>query len=123
MGVLERLQRASQGRERRRRCAPRSDFSLLLPSSPSWSATALAEAGPASPHVLVILADDLGWGDLSCYGNRMVATPQLDRLAREGLRLGQFYAAADLLGVAVRSDHRAVPWALADRQLPPDTGR
>jgi len=59
-------------------------------------ATALADAGPAPPHVLVILADDLGWGDLSCYGNRMVATPELDRLAREGLRLTQFYAASPI---------------------------
>ena len=51
---------------------------------------------PGRPHVLLILADDLGWGDLSCYGNRPVETPELDRLAREGLRFTQFYAAAPI---------------------------
>jgi arylsulfatase A-like enzyme len=48
------------------------------------------------PHVLLILADDLGWGDLSSYGNRLVETPNLDRLAREGRRFIQFYAAAPI---------------------------
>ena len=59
-------------------------------------ASACGDDSPARPHVLVILADDLGWGDLSCYGNRTVETPQLDRLAREGLRFTQFYVAAPI---------------------------
>jgi len=43
------------------------------------------------PHILFILADDLGWGDLQCYGGNGISTPGLDRLAREGLRFTQFY--------------------------------
>lgn len=51
---------------------------------------------PVRPHVLVIFADDLGWGDLSCYGNRAVETPNVDRLAREGVRFTQAYAASPI---------------------------
>lgn len=43
-------------------------------------------------NVVVVLADDLGWGDLSCYGHQSFKTPHLDRLAREGVRLTNFYA-------------------------------
>lgn len=46
------------------------------------------------PNVLYIMADDLGWGDLSCYGRPDYKTPNLDRLASEGVRLTQGYSAA-----------------------------
>ncbi|MCR4414607.1 MAG: sulfatase-like hydrolase/transferase, partial [Thermoguttaceae bacterium] len=46
---------------------------------------------PAPPNVVLILADDLGWGDLSCYGNERLRTPNLDRLARQGTLFTQFY--------------------------------
>jgi arylsulfatase A-like enzyme len=51
-------------------------------------------AGPAAnrPNVVVILADDLGWGSLGSYGASGVETPSLDRLAREGRRFTQVYA-------------------------------
>jgi arylsulfatase A len=45
------------------------------------------------PNVLLVLADDLGYGDLACYGHPEIKTPHLDRLAAEGLRLTSFYAA------------------------------
>lgn len=44
------------------------------------------------PNVVIILADDLGYADLGCYGNRFNETPRIDRLAAEGLRWTQFYA-------------------------------
>ena len=52
--------------------------------------------GPRSrpPNILFILADDLGYGDLSCYGRPDYRTPHLDRLAREGLRFTSNYTAA-----------------------------
>src|SRR5688572_1323410 len=46
---------------------------------------------PSAPNIIFILADDLGWGDLSCYGNTFLRTPNLDRLAREGALFTQFY--------------------------------
>jgi uncharacterized sulfatase len=47
---------------------------------------------PAAPNVVLIMADDLGYGDLGCYGQEKIATPRLDRLAAEGVRFTQFYA-------------------------------
>ncbi|MGH9464280.1 MAG: arylsulfatase [Thermoanaerobaculia bacterium] len=47
---------------------------------------------PARPNIVFILADDLGWGDLACYGNRRIRTPRLDDLAAEGMRFTHFYA-------------------------------
>src|SRR4051794_14880185 len=46
------------------------------------------------PNVVFILADDLGYGDLSCYGQKQFATPNIDRLATEGMRFTQAYAGA-----------------------------
>lgn len=48
------------------------------------------------PNILLILADDLGWSDLACYGHRHHQTPHLDRLAREGMRFTQAYAPAPI---------------------------
>jgi arylsulfatase len=46
---------------------------------------------PATPNVVFILADDMGYSDLGCYGAEIIQTPHLDRLARNGLRFTQFY--------------------------------
>ncbi len=46
------------------------------------------------PNIVFVLADDLGWAELGCYGNRFNETPHLDRLAREGMRFTDAYAAA-----------------------------
>ena len=51
--------------------------------------------GPAaSPNIVVIMADDLGWRDLHGYGNELVDTPHLDQLAREGMKFTDAYAAS-----------------------------
>lgn len=47
-----------------------------------------------APNFVLILADDLGWRDLACYGNPFFSTPNIDRLATEGVRFTQAYAAA-----------------------------
>lgn len=50
---------------------------------------------PASkPNVIFILADDLGYGELGCYGQKKIRTPNIDRLAAQGMRFTQFYAGA-----------------------------
>ena len=46
------------------------------------------------PNIVLIFADDLGYGELGCYGQAKIATPHIDRLAREGARFTQFYTAA-----------------------------
>jgi arylsulfatase len=52
-----------------------------------------AAAADRPPNVILIVADDQGWGDLSCQGSTTIRTPHLDRLAREGLRCTDFYVA------------------------------
>lgn len=49
-------------------------------------------AAAEKPNVVFILADDLGYGDLGCYGQELIQTPRLDRMAGEGIRFTQFYA-------------------------------
>jgi len=53
-----------------------------------------ANRRPERPNIVVILADDLGYGDLGCYGATRLKTPHVDRMAREGLRLTDFHANA-----------------------------
>ncbi len=63
--------------------------SLLL----GWSALAssLQAADQTKPNLVLIFIDDMGWADLSCFGNQVVQTPNIDRLATEGIRFEQFY--------------------------------
>lgn len=58
---------------------------LLRPSEPA--------SDVARPNIILIFCDDLGYGDLGCYGSR-IPTPNLDRIANEGVRFRQFYSAA-----------------------------
>jgi arylsulfatase A-like enzyme len=55
-----------------------------------------APAVERPPNLVIIFADDLGYGDLGCYGHPTIRTPNLDRMAAEGLRFTQFYAAASV---------------------------
>lgn len=59
---------------------------------PALDAFGQARPPSSKPNVILILADDLGAGELGCYGHRSHRTPNLDRLAAEGLRLDTFYA-------------------------------
>lgn len=50
--------------------------------------------GAKLPNIIIILADDLGYGDLSCYGHPTIRTPNLDQMAAQGMRFTDFYVAA-----------------------------
>jgi arylsulfatase A-like enzyme len=82
------------------------------------TAALLALAAPAGaadrPNVVIILADDLGYGDLGCFGHPTIRTPHLDRMAAEGMKFASFYSAAE-----VCTPSRA---ALLTGRLPPRTG-
>lgn len=70
-------------------------LALLLLAFGCWGPSqAVAATPPAQPNLVFILADDLGYGDLGCYGQRRIRTPHLDRMAAEGLRFTQCYAGA-----------------------------
>ncbi len=57
-----------------------------------WSTTAADRPGARRiPNIVLILCDDLGWGDLGCFGAKNIRTPHLDQMAREGTRFTSFY--------------------------------
>ena len=62
----------------------------LLVAALLWAAGLPADE-PRRPNILFVLVDDLGWGDFSCFGNTEAKTPNIDRLAAEGLAFAQFY--------------------------------
>lgn len=73
----------------------RREFIESAVATTALAASGVVHAAPARrPNVLFVLADDLGYGDLSCYGRPDYRTPVLDRLARQGLKFTSSYAAA-----------------------------
>jgi arylsulfatase A-like enzyme len=76
----------------------------LGPSGPAVAGTREPPpASPSRPNVVFVLADDLGWAELGCYGQQKIRTPSLDRLAAEGVRFTQHYS-----GNAVCAPSRSV---------------
>ena len=61
----------------------------LVLSAPAFAAN---EDGQRKPNLIIIMADDLGYGDLSCYGNKAYRTPHLDTLARAGMRFTDYHS-------------------------------
>ena len=69
----------------------------LLPLTPcSLHAEDTSDTGKKRPNILFILTDDMGWGDLSCYGSRQIKTPAIDALAANGVRFTQAYVSANV---------------------------
>lgn len=64
----------------------------------SAAASQPRRVGP--PNVVLVFADDLGYGELGCYGQRKIQTPHLDRLAAEGMRFTRFYSASTVCAPA-----------------------
>lgn len=74
---------------------------------------------PARPNIILILADDLGYGDLGCYGQKVIKTPHLDRMASEGMRYTQFYAGSTVCapsrGALMTGKHTGHGWVRGNR--------
>jgi len=83
--------------------------SLLSVVLCGWAATPARE-----PNIIFILADDLGYGDVGCYGQKKIRTPNIDRLAEQGTRFTQFYAGctvcAPTRSVLMTGQHTGHTW-------------
>ena len=65
---------------------------ILLATAMACLPSAAAEARDGKPNIVLIVADDLGYGSLGCYGSRQIQTPNIDRLAASGVRLTDFHS-------------------------------
>ncbi|QGY46212.1 sulfatase-like hydrolase/transferase [Maribellus comscasis] len=68
-------------------------FSSFLNGFARWNSPALPHQNTQKkPNFIIILADDLGYGDIGCYGNKRILTPTLDQMAKEGIRFTDFHS-------------------------------
>ncbi len=67
-------------------------WGAILALALALTGPAVAADTPRPPNIIYILADDLGYGDLGSYGQKLISTPRLDQMAREGMRFTQHYA-------------------------------
>ena len=79
--------------------APMPRIATLLPCLALLASSVCAGA----PNIVLLFADDLGYGDLGVFGNPTIRTPNLDRLASEGLRMTSFYSAPSCVPAAIRA--------------------
>lgn len=88
------MKAVERSRNEANRTRPASPRVLLLGAVVAAFAcgSAPGQIRPRPPNIVHIVADDIAWDDLSCYGSQDIATPNLDRLAAEGVRLTSFYA-------------------------------
>lgn len=72
----------------------RLSLSLVIAATLSLGSAEITAAEALKPNLIWIMADDLGYGELGCYGQKVIQTPHLDRMAHEGMRFTHFYAGA-----------------------------
>jgi len=66
-------------------------IAMLTVAVTFWASVQAAAAAAAKPNIILVFIDDMGWADFSCFGNEDAQTPNIDRLAREGIAFEQFY--------------------------------
>ncbi len=89
-------------------------MTLILVTPSQAQETGAAVGASKRPNILLIMCDDMGWRDLSCFGNDQVATPHVDRLAAEGTKLRSTGGLGIFLRIAVSISNE--PRSLMRRQ-------
>ena len=82
-------------------------LAIIIAANPAFS--------EQKPNILFVFIDDMGYGDLACYGNAEVKTPQIDKLASEGISFTQFYVNAPICSpsrVAVTTGQYPPRWGI-----------
>ena len=67
-----------------------SNFVVSTATSAAWQD---GEQETRAPNIVLIVADDLGWGEVGCYGQKLIATPHIDKIANNGFKFTSFYSA------------------------------
>lgn len=107
-------------------------LALALTAAGGFAMSIRAAEATHKPNIVFILADDLGYGDLGAYGQKIIHTPTLDRLAREGMKFTQHYAGSPVCAPArcvlitgknpghafVRDNHEIGTWYSFQGQIP-----
>ncbi|KAM5221079.1 arylsulfatase L [Ctenodactylus gundi] len=125
---------AARGNRGPARARPGSCLALALGLFLGMKVSSGADRPSVRPNILLLLADDLGIGDLGCYGNTTLRTPNIDRLARDGVRLTHHIAAASVCtpsraalltgrypvrsGMAAYNGYRVLTWTGVPGGLP-----
>ncbi|MCL4201864.1 MAG: sulfatase-like hydrolase/transferase [Pirellulaceae bacterium] len=78
----------------------RIQLAIVLPLLMAASAASIGAETPVRPNIILLLCDDLGYGDLGCFAHPTIQSPHLDRLASEGVRLTHCYSAAPVCSPA-----------------------
>src|SRR5450759_2585587 len=73
---------------------------IFLFLSTIFICSAFAQTKSKKPNIIFILADDLGYGDIGCYGQQKIATPNIDRLAKMGVKFTDFYSGSTVCAPA-----------------------
>jgi arylsulfatase A len=71
-------------------------LTLIAPGLVMHACTGIVEKQPEKPNIIVIFTDDLGYGDIGCFGATDIKTPNIDRMAEEGMIFSSFYSASSV---------------------------
>jgi arylsulfatase A len=98
-------------------------LSVAAVATLAWTASPRGEQTPAPrPNIILIQADDLGYGDLGAYGQRHVPTPNVDRLAAEGIRFTQYYSGSTVCAPSraalMTGQHTGHVWVRGNGEIP-----
>ena len=72
--------------------------------APLLIATVFLHAEKRPPNFVVIFIDDMGYGDLGCFGSKIHRTPHLDKMAKEGMRLTDFYSSCSVCTPSIKAN-------------------